>query len=38
MNAMKACIKDGIVTPDLGGNYTTNQVTKELCLRLMKDH
>jgi tartrate dehydrogenase/decarboxylase / D-malate dehydrogenase len=36
MNAMKGCIQDGIVTPDLGGTYTTSQVTRELCLRLMK--
>ena len=38
MNALKDCIKDGIVTPDLGGNYKTNQVTRELCLRLMKQY
>jgi len=36
MNSLKDCIKDGFLTPDLGGHYNTNQVTKELCLRLKK--
>lgn len=36
MDSLKDCIKDGIVTPDLGGGYNTSQVTKELCLRLVK--
>ncbi len=34
MNAMSEVIKKGIVTPDLNGRFTTNEVVKEICDRL----
>jgi tartrate dehydrogenase/decarboxylase/D-malate dehydrogenase len=34
MKAMSEVIKQGIVTPDLNGKFTTNEVVKEICDRL----
>jgi tartrate dehydrogenase/decarboxylase/D-malate dehydrogenase len=34
MKAMSEVIKEGIVTPDLNGKFTTNEVVKEICDRL----